>query len=168
MIDMENFTFEKGVTNMPRGKMTLASMCDGGVQERIDRALMKIADNILDPNTEAKKKRSLTVTISFVPNEDDREDVTVDVSTSIKLAPETGLKTQLYIDKDLTSGTISLTEHAKGQIKGQLTFDDIGVTYDTGNEEMYQEPDFDPETGEIFTQEEQKSRVVSMRAVANQ
>ena len=65
---MENFTFEKGVTNMPRGKMTLASMCDGGVQERIDRALMKIADNILDPNTEAKKKRSLTVTISFVPN----------------------------------------------------------------------------------------------------
>lgn len=150
--------------------MTLASMCDGGVQERIDRALMKISDNILDPNTEAKKKRTLTVTISFVPNEDDREDVTVDVSTSIKLAPETGLKTQLFINKDLNSGAISLTEHAKGQIKGQLTFDDIGVSIDVENEQTRtnEEPDFDPETGEIFTREESNPRVVSMRSAANQ
>ena len=38
-------------------KLTLASMCAGGVQERIDRALAKISDNILDLNTDAKKKR---------------------------------------------------------------------------------------------------------------
>ena len=37
-------------------KLTLASMCAGGVQERIDRALAKISDNILDLNTDAKKK----------------------------------------------------------------------------------------------------------------
>lgn len=40
-------------------KLTLASMCAGGVQERIDRALAKISDNILDLNTDAKKKRTL-------------------------------------------------------------------------------------------------------------
>lgn len=40
-------------------KLTLASMCAGGVQERIDRALAKISDNILDLNTDAKKKRNL-------------------------------------------------------------------------------------------------------------
>ena len=40
-------------------KLTLASMCAGGVQERIDRALAKISDNILDLNTDAKKKRVL-------------------------------------------------------------------------------------------------------------
>ena len=34
-------------------KLTLASMCAGGVQERIDRALAKISDNILDLNTDA-------------------------------------------------------------------------------------------------------------------
>lgn len=40
-------------------KLTLASMCAGGVQERIDRALAKISDNILDLNTDAKKNAFL-------------------------------------------------------------------------------------------------------------
>lgn len=74
-------------------KLTLASMCAGGVQERIDRALAKISDNILDLNTDAKKKRVLDVKITLTPNEDDREDVSVEVQTSVKLAPEMGLKT---------------------------------------------------------------------------
>ena len=52
-------------------KLTLASMCAGGVQERIDRALAKISDNILDLNTDAKKKRVLDVKITLTPNEDD-------------------------------------------------------------------------------------------------
>lgn len=73
-------------------KLTLASMCAGGVQERIDRALAKISDNILDLNTDAKKKRVLDVKITLTPSEDDREDVSVEVQTSIKLAPEMGLK----------------------------------------------------------------------------
>lgn len=53
-------------------KLTLASMCAGGVQERIDRALAKISDNILDLNTDAKKKRVLDVKITLTPSEDDR------------------------------------------------------------------------------------------------
>lgn len=77
-------------------KLTLASMCAGGVQERIDRALAKISDNILDLNTDAKKKRVLDVKITLTPSEDDREDVSVEVQTSVKLAPEMGLKTQLF------------------------------------------------------------------------
>lgn len=48
-------------------KLTLASMCAGGVQERIDRALAKISDNILDLNTDAKKKRVLDVKITLTP-----------------------------------------------------------------------------------------------------
>lgn len=80
-------------------KLTLASMCAGGVQERIDRALAKISDNILDLNTDAKKKRVLDVKITLTPNEDDREDVSVEVQTSVKLAPEMGLKTQLFINR---------------------------------------------------------------------
>lgn len=154
---------------MAREKMTLASMCDGGVQERIDRALMKISDNILDPNTEAKKKRTLTVQISFVPNEDDREDVTVDVSTNVKLAPEISLKTQLFINKDLKSGMINLTEHAKGQIKGQLTLDDMGMAMKEEPktpEVTAEELGCDPETGEVI-EKPHLSRVVDMRAAAS-
>lgn len=102
-------------------KLTLASMCAGGVQERIDRALAKISDNILDLNTDAKKKRVLDVKITLTPSEDDREDVSVEAQTSVKLAPEMGLKTQLFINKDFRSGVTTLTEHSKGAIKGQLT-----------------------------------------------
>lgn len=101
-------------------KLTLASMCAGGVQERIDRALAKISDNILDLNTDAKKKRTLDIKIVLTPSEDDREDVAVEVQTSVKLAPEMGLKTQLFINKDFRSGVTTLTEHAKGAIKGHL------------------------------------------------
>ena len=109
-------------------KLTLASMCAGGVQERIDRALAKISDNILDLNTDAKKKRVLDVKITLTPNEDDREDVSVEVQTSVKLAPEMGLKTQLFINKDFRSGVTTLTEHSKGANKGQLTLDDCGMS----------------------------------------
>ena len=94
-------------------KLTLASMCAGGVQERIDRALAKISDNILDLNTDAKKKRTLDIKIVLTPSEDDREDVAVEVQTSVKLAPEMGLKTQLFINKDFRSGVTTLTEHAR-------------------------------------------------------
>jgi hypothetical protein len=150
---------------MAREKMTLASMCDGGVQERIDHALMKISDNILDLNTDAKKKRSLTVTISFVPNENDREDVAVEVATSVKLAPETGLKTQLFINKDFKSGTVNITEHARGQIKGQLSLDDLGMAVEEKDPQpgvTAEELGCDPDTGEVI-EEKQPQRVISMR-----
>jgi hypothetical protein len=136
-------------------------MCDGGVQERIDHALMKISDNILDLNTDAKKKRSLTVTISFQPNENDREDVAVEVSTNVKLAPESGLKTQLFINKDFKTGTMNITEHARGQIKGQLSLDDMGMSVDD-SETAAEELGCDPETGEII-EDERQSNVIDMR-----
>ena len=113
---------------MAREKLTLSNMCNGGIQEKIDRSLMEISNNILDPNTDPKKKRSLVVTISFIPNVHDREDVSVEVSTAVKLAPEMNITTQLFISKDLRAGTVNLTEHEKGQIKGQLTLDDMGMS----------------------------------------
>lgn len=158
---------------MAKEKLTLASMCGGGVQERINRCLAKISYNILDPNTEAKKKRTLTIQISFTPDEDDREDVSVDVSTNVKLAPETGLSTQLWINKDFKSGEVSITEHAKGQIKGQLTIDELGM--ETKPESMEsptaEELGCDPETGEVIEPEKSENkgihRVVDMRKVMN-
>lgn len=121
---------------MAKERMTLANMCGGGVQEYIDRALAKVSDNILDINTEAKKKREISIRIIFAPNEDDREDVAVKVQTAVKLAPETGIDTQLFISRDFKSGTISLIEHARGQIKGQLRLDDCGMAMEPENTEQ--------------------------------
>lgn len=127
-------------------KLTMTSICDGAVQEKVDRALRAVADNILDPNTDPKKKRSINMKIVFQPNEDDREDVAVHVEVTKSLAPEAGVKTQLFIAKDLESGALTVQEHQKGMIKGQLDFGDMEELYgeldeDDGTEE------FDPEEG---------------------
>lgn len=157
-------------------KLTLASMCAGGVQERIDRALAKISDNILDLNTDAKKKRVLDVKITLTPSEDDREDVSVEVQTSVKLAPEMGLKTQLFINKDFRSGVTTLTEHSKGAIKGQLTLDDCGMSMNPEEVEeekpvTAEELGCDPETGEVLEEKseppKERKKVISMRDAVN-
>lgn len=114
-------------------KLTMTSICGGAVQEKVDRALRAVADNILDPNTDPKKKRSITLKIVFQPNEDDREDVAVHVEVTKSLAPEAGVKTQLFIAKDLESGAMTVQEHQRGMIKGQLDFGDMETMY--GEEE---------------------------------
>ena len=126
-------------------KMTMTSICSGAVQEKVDRAIQAVADNILDPNTDAKKKRSITMKIVFQPNEDDREDVSVHVDVTRSLAPEAGVKTQLFIAKDIESGALTVQEHQHGMIKGQLDFGDMEELYgeieDDGTEETEPEDD---------------------------
>ena len=52
-------------------RLTLATLCGGAVQERVDRALERVAKNILDPNTDPKKSRSITLKITLKPDKDD-------------------------------------------------------------------------------------------------
>lgn len=120
-----------------REKLTMATVCDGAVQEKVDRALKAVADNIMDPNTDAGKKRTITMKITLQPSEDDREDVAVSVEVTKSLAPETGIRTQLFITKDLESGAMTIQEHQRGMIKGQLDFGDMEAMY--GEEEEHEE-----------------------------
>lgn len=143
--------------------LSIENLCGGAVQERINRALRKVSDNILDVNTEAKKKRSISLTLAFIPNEDDREDVSVEANVTMKLAPEEGVKTQFYINKDLTNEVITITEHVKGVIKGQLSFDDLGFVMEDISEP--EDPGCDPETGEIIEEREEKPAIVDFRKV---
>ncbi len=107
--------------------LTLATICGGAVQEKVDRALERVSQNILDPNTDAGKKRTITLKITLKPDEDDREDVVVNADVTYTLAPEIGVQTQFYVNKDLTNGRVTVMEHKKGEIKGQLDFSDIGM-----------------------------------------
>lgn len=107
-------------------KLTLATLFGGELQEQADRCLARIGDNIMDPNTDPEKKRSLTIKLIFKPIEGEREDVAVSYETSVSLAPEMGGSTQMFINKDLGSGRISMVEHHCGVIRGQLDFGDMG------------------------------------------
>ena len=123
---------EKGLS---KKKMTLETICNGEVQEAIDRALIKAAENIADPNMDRKAPRSVTIQIIMKPHEKDPEDVAVSVKVSKKLAAEQPFETGFFVTKDLRSGAVMIQEHGRGQIKGQLSLDD------------YEE--VDEETGEV-------------------
>lgn len=146
--------------------LSIENLCGGAVQERINRALKKVSDNILDPNTNSKKKRSLSIVLTFIPDEDDREDCTIEANVSMKLVPEEGVKSQLYISKDLRNGIITITEHVKGQIKGQMSFDDLGFAMDDTADTADTAEDLgcDPETGEIIEKPD-KTEIVDFRKV---
>ena len=134
----------KGDCEMHNERLTLATICGGAVQEKIDRALEKVASNILDPNTDPGKKRSITLKMVFKPDENDSEDVEVTSDVTVSLAPEIGVATRFFVNKDLENDRITVMEHKKGEIKGQLDFSDMGFSMDPTPEKK-----FDPETGEI-------------------
>ncbi len=144
---------------MHKEKLTLATICGGAVQEKVNRALEKVANNILDPNVVPDKKRTVTLKITLKPSAEDQEDVLVNADVSYQLSPEMGVTTSLYVSKDLKSGNISMMEHRRGEIKGQLDFSDVGITTE---DEEYE--DFDPETGEIL-QEETATDILDFRKV---
>lgn len=107
----------------------LSTIAEGGLQEKVDRALAKVTTNILDPNTEAKKKRKVTVNITLAPN-DDRSvvDIVTDVKTS--LAPDVGVSTTLLVGDD--NGKPVANELLSGA-KGQTYIADDGTQKtDTG------------------------------------
>lgn len=112
---------------MHKEKLTLATICGGAVQEKVDRALEKVARNILDPNVVPDKKRTVTLKITLKPSDEDQEDVIVTADVTYQLSPELGVSTNMFVSKDLKNGNISMMEHRRGEIKGQLDFSDVGI-----------------------------------------
>lgn len=100
---------------MNKINVNLDSLAEGAVREKFNNALKEVTKNILDPNTKATAKRTITLKLTFEPGED-REiaDVTVDYST--KLAPVKGVATRFVIGTD---GSDVIASEYKKQIPGQ-------------------------------------------------
>lgn len=49
--------------------LSIPNLCNGGLVERLHGEMRRAVENILDPNTEAKKARKVTLTITIKPNE---------------------------------------------------------------------------------------------------
>lgn len=71
----------------------------GAAVERFQGALQDIIDNIIDPNTEATKERSITIKLTFKPDEN-REFSSAKIHVEKKLAPITPVTTQIFIGRD--------------------------------------------------------------------
>jgi hypothetical protein len=115
--------------------LPLSFMANGAIQEKLDCELEKIFNNIHDPNTEAKDKRTITIKLEFTPD-DNRQTVKVNSNISIKLANVKDVSMTVLTGKDLTNGKIEAKE-LKSNVPGQTYFDedlmpktDVGVPID--------------------------------------
>lgn len=82
-----------------KGKVTTVSLDtlgNGGAVELFDRELVRVLDNIRDPNTDYKTIRSVSVELLVKPNED-RESAAIKVSVRSKLAAPRGIASQIFI-----------------------------------------------------------------------
>lgn len=93
-------------------------MAQGAFEERVDRAMAEAIDNILDPNTKATAKRSITLNIELRPDEE-RSRIEVSVSVKTKLATLNPVPTSLAIVAD-GNGELVVAEMVP-QVPGQMS-----------------------------------------------
>lgn len=115
----------------------LEKFAGGALAEKFNIGLQEVLENIADPNTDPKKKRKLTLELSFEPDEE-RELSMVDIVVKTKLQPNMPVATKIIIDKDGEGGIVA--SEYKNQIKGQQH---MKVDEETG--EIPQDDDVDIE-----------------------
>lgn len=102
-------------------KKSILEMARGGFLERVDYEMPSIIANILDPNTKATAKRTLTIKMEFLPD-DDRTSIVTSFSMKSGLAPANPLRTTLYISGEDSTGAVQVVEMVP-QIPGQVNLE---------------------------------------------
>lgn len=97
----------------------ITDIADGAAMEEIDVQLGRVVENLLDPNTDWKKKRSLTVKFDFSTDKN-RELTKCEVSVDPKLAPSLPVETQIAFG--MVNGQLAAQE-ISNQVAGQTAMD---------------------------------------------
>ena len=100
---------------------SLSEIAEGAVQAKFAKEVERVCENILDPNTDAGKKRKITLTLTYVPNEQ-RNSVDVGVEAKSILAPQVGTSTTMLLGRDMNTGFIAANE-LKSNVPGQTYID---------------------------------------------
>lgn len=97
-------------------EISLLDIMNGAIAERVNYELEKVARNMLDLNTDAKRARGLTIKISLTPA-DDRSSAAVKVAVSSTLAPVKSLDGMLLLGGSAEDPTImEFTRQTPGQL----------------------------------------------------
>ncbi len=99
-------------------EISLLEIMGGAVAERVNYEFDRVARNMLDLNTEAKKPRTLTIKITMTPT-DDRRSMSVKADVSSKLASVRQLDTTLLLGGSADDPAVM--EYTP-QTPGQLNF----------------------------------------------
>lgn len=104
-------------------KLDLSQIGEGGLQEKVDKELEKVFDNILDPNTETKTARKLTITLTM-KSDDSRQTVATAMEVKSTLAPQKSVATTVLVGQK--DGAVYVNE-LKSTVPGQTYFDEEAV-----------------------------------------
>lgn len=96
---------------------SLDELMDGAVRERFEHELANVWRNVYDPNTDAKKARSVILQVKITPNER-RDACDMRVSVYSKLAPKVDLSQTVMIQQR-DDGSVLATERVNGN-PGQI------------------------------------------------
>lgn len=104
-------------------QINLERLAGGAFAEKLNEALMQVAENIQNPNTEATTKRQINIAIKFAPNKS-RQVINTQISVTTKLAATEAIDTQMVMGVNIRTGQIEIAEY-DGQIRGQMNLSDF-------------------------------------------
>lgn len=108
-------------------EIKIGTLANGAVEERFNQALKEVLSNIQDPNTEHKVKRKISLTLTFVANEN-RDLASIDFDVKKTLAQPKNVRTAILIGTDGTG--IPVAAEYQAQIPGQVFIDPNGEVID--------------------------------------
>lgn len=89
--------------------INIGNVCGGAMVEAFALKLQELLDNIMDPNTEARKKRELHLVLRLTPK-DDRVQIDSEFECTTKLAGLIPTQSRMYIGRDEMGSLYALTE----------------------------------------------------------
>ena len=83
--------------------INLEQLAGGAFAEKLNEALLQVAENIQNPNTDAVAKRGITINLKFAPNKS-RQIVNTTIAVTTKLAATEAIDTQMVMGLNLRTG----------------------------------------------------------------
>jgi hypothetical protein len=89
--------------------ISISNVCEGAMVKAFENSLRKCLANIMDPNTEATRKREIKLVLSLHPKED-RVQINCEFDCTEKLASMIPATSRIYVGKDSEGTLYALTE----------------------------------------------------------
>lgn len=116
--------------------ISLDKFAKGGLKAVFNREMQRTTSNICDPNTEAKTKRTITLTIEIYPDED-RQLGKVEVKAKSNLAPTKSLTTKMVFGYNSTEKCGEYSE-LNTEMLGQVDLEQLEETVKENAERLSQ------------------------------
>ena len=100
-----------------QSRVNFDTLAGGEAGEQFQRGYEEILQNILNPNTDPKKKRKLVIELVFEPDEN-RDLANVTIQVTPKLVPSIHSFTRILIGKDGATGQVIAKEFFQEQVAG--------------------------------------------------